>query len=428
MKAKLRYLAAAIVLQSNLLLAQTQLFEHVYILNAPSTSSAGNDSIVGFDQAGHRSTLVASNAALNGIREIEFSADGRVLYALQSNASLNTHRLLCFDVAGNIVDEITGFNGSLHAMTRAPNGLLYVSVHDFYPAATIRLVEVNPVSKTLRTVATYVEHFVGDMTCDADGNLYFTGWQWGGPYDCVFKIEPSGRKTVFADSGDGLSDPFGITYDWRHRKIWVTSVTGGSAYLGGKIHCFELDGTECFQADLGSFRQPQARGVVADDDGLPLIPLGTFDKVVKMDSAGAVKDMWTGLRWPVDIKFPHDLMPTQTAYLSMIGFSNQDGEGEDLTEFGQDETLYVSVRDAELNVADPGSEVTLLLSQPRAGRKTKAIKITTSLQGGSDGWFRGAVALSPFRPGQARAWVYATSPGGLSKLVRTSMITIHAAP
>ena len=287
---------------------------------------------------------------------------------------------------------------------------------------------MNPVSKTLRTVATYIEHFVGDMTCDADGNLYFTGWQVGGPYRCVFKIEPSGRKTVFADGADGLSDPFGITYDWRRRRLWVTSLTGGSAYLGGKIHCFELDGTQCFQADLGSFRQPQARGVAADDDGCPLIPLGTHDKVVKMCSAGVFKDMWTGLHWPVDIKFPYGFMPAQTAYLSVIGFSNQDGEGEDLTEFGQDETLYVSVRDAELSVADPGSEVTLVLSQPRVGRIAKAIKITTSLQGGPDGWFRGTVALGAFRPGAARAWVYASSPGGLSKLVRTSMITIHAAP
>lgn len=264
-------------------------FDYVYILNSPSTVSAGNDSIVSFDKLGNQSTFVAPDPNLNGIREIAFGLEGKILYAVQSHSVLGIHRIIYFDNTGTIIDELNvPITGNLKSMTVNIDGLIYVS-------DTFKVYQINPNTKDVVVFASYsIETAADDMDHDSNGNLYITTANGG---NSILKVDTSGNVTTFADSTDELDSPFGITFDHVTNMIWVVNFRGSPA----SIYKFDLNGNGNYFANNPG---AEIRGILIDSDGLPLVPLGVEDKVVKVDSSGNSTDIWMqNLDFPVDLDF-----------------------------------------------------------------------------------------------------------------------------
>ena len=276
-------------------------FDPIYILNAPSTSSEGDDSIVGFNAFGNLQNFVPPDPDLNGLREIAFSPDGATLYALQASFPENQYRILFFDATGTLVDQIKIANtDSLNSMTVASNGLIYVA--GSFPSNT-GLLEVNPRSKSARIFSTFGERFaIGDITQDSLGNFFLTG-EDANFDEAIYKVDLQGNFTIFADSSDGLDGPSGITYDPMSDRIWVINDRDPN-----EIYSFDLSGEgELYTTLPDLFFFPDTQSILIDHDGLPLVPLADLeelDKVVKVNSSGETTDIYTeGLHWPVDLKF-----------------------------------------------------------------------------------------------------------------------------
>lgn len=276
-------------------------FDHVYILNSPSTNSSGDDSIVSFDKLGNQSTFVTPDPNLNGMREIAFGTEGDILYALQSHFALGVSRIIYIDKTGAIVDELNMLPIiGLQSMTVNVDGLIYVSNPN-------NVYQINPKTKSVLVFASYATpHSALDIDHDSNGILYITT----GNSNSILKVDTSGNVSIFADSTDGLDSTFGITFDHVANMIWVTNNRGSSK---AQIYKFDLNGNGSYYADIGSYIQPQARGILIDSDGLPLVPLGDLDSVVKVDSSGNTADIWIqNIDYPVDLDFAPTLTSVTT--------------------------------------------------------------------------------------------------------------------
>ena len=101
-------------------------------------------------------------------------------------------------------------------------------------------------------------------------------------------------------------------------------------------------------------------------------------------------------------------------YITLIGFSNDPEGDQDVTQFYRDETLYVRVRDVDLE-ADPRANVRLMLQQSRTGARM------ISLERQEDGSFTGSIPLARFRTGSVRVFL---QNNGQTRLMKDSALTI----
>jgi hypothetical protein len=99
-----------------------------------------------------------------------------------------------------------------------------------------------------------------------------------------------------------------------------------------------------------------------------------------------------------------------------VGFSNDPGGDQDVTQFYRDETLYVRVRDVDLT-GDGRASVRLMLQQARSGMRM------IDLQRQEDGSFTGSTPLRRFGPGPVRVYLQGH---GQTRLTKDSVLTILA--
>jgi len=276
---------------------------HYFVLSAPSTDSSGNTSVVRVTKRGDFQVLAGPDPALDGIRELEVEPDGSVLYALQSNFSLVQQRIIVMDPAdGSIDDEIPldqatlGYSPSPSAMALSLNGLIYVVVGE--SGVDSHLVAVNPANKSVTPIMSYGSSIsLKDMTVDTDGNLFLTSG------DEIHRLSPAYHTwTTWADAGDGLDSPFGITYDFASDAVWVGNSRPSTT---AQIYSFPLAGQSGLYAEILGYSQPQLRGLLVDDDGIPLAPLGSVDLIVRVADDGNSTTVWDsshGVDYPTDIK------------------------------------------------------------------------------------------------------------------------------
>jgi hypothetical protein len=108
--------------------------------------------------------------------------------------------------------------------------------------------------------------------------------------------------------------------------------------------------------------------------------------------------------------------PGDERYVTTIGYSNDPEGDQDVTEFYRDETLYVRVRDVDLE-ADDYVSLRMLLQQPRSGMRM------LNLERQADGSFAGSIPLRYFRPGMVRVFLQSN---GRTLLMKESAFTILA--
>ena len=229
---------------------------------------------------------------------------------------------------------------------------------------------------------------------------YVYGSPWGGFGTGAHLIGqdwlPNGNHVI------AVSDP--PVNEWHHLVVTYTK-TSGEARL-------YLDGALAKVKNLGSYA-PELRFnlhvgahvTLGPDGGLRfcglLDELRIYGRVLGEDE---VEALYNGGA------------PSDPAYITLIGFSN-DPEGEqDVTQFYRDETLYVRVRDVDLE-ADPRAGVRLMLQQSRTGARM------IDLQRQEDGSFTGGIPLARFRPGPVRVFLIANGP---TRLLKDSVLTILA--
>lgn len=263
-----------------------------FVLNSPDLAGGGDVSILRSTREGPPVAIVQGDASYNGVRQLALGPAGAVLYALQSQGAVD--RVLALDpLAGTLVDEyaldaaVLGADGELQAMARGSDGLLWIAA---LVGGTTRLVSIDPAAGTVGAVTDLGDDLgVVDMTADDASALYVTT----GTGNQLIRVELPGLTTsVFADGGDGLSTPIGVTYDPVHAELWIANnPTGAPAQLlrGDLAGAFTAYSTAAADAD------PYVRGVAIDVGGVALITQRAYDRVVAVQAFDAIQPFFTRL-------------------------------------------------------------------------------------------------------------------------------------
>lgn len=109
------------------------------------------------------------------------------------------------------------------------------------------------------------------------------------------------------------------------------------------------------------------------------------------------------------------------ALITEIGFSNDPDGDQDVTEFLGSETLYIRLKDVDMDSAQPSSTARAFVTQ-RAGRRMIRENVLLARQ--PDGSFLGSCGLSRFQKGAVSITVYMNGSWGKG-LIRSSTINVH---
>ncbi len=262
----------------------------IYITSAPGVQ----DGIFGILPSGALCTIVPPTGEWDGLLELDLSADGSLLYVLQSNHGTGVHRVLVFETDGTLVRKFEGFSSTLMAMTVLDNGEIYL-LHTNASGQNSRVLRVDPQTGQITVHFDFGQAWtLRDMDHDESGNLYFTGGP-GPPNSIgVFKITPDGHLSLHA----ALLFCSGIEYHAETRTFWTTvNLAGASAY----VYTVDLGGNVQFYSGVLGFTQPSVRGISFDPvRSAPVIGLGGPGKVgyIGMDwQFHGIAD----LLWPIDV-------------------------------------------------------------------------------------------------------------------------------
>jgi hypothetical protein len=180
--------------------------DHLFVVNEPSSGSAGNDFMVEFDPDGTLlSTLISQNQHIIGMRRVAFDAVSGHLFYSVSSWSDQIFEIREIDSSGALIETYTNFDfgsGNI-SFVFDRQGKLYIA-ND----GTIFVKEAGE-SEIVR-LFTLPYTGIGDLEIDSVGNLYLSD-----PFvnDTVYKIFPDGSVIAYVDSSDGIDNPYGLAVD-----------------------------------------------------------------------------------------------------------------------------------------------------------------------------------------------------------------------
>ena len=242
----------------------------IFVLNAPSSRSAGSDSILTFDALGKGGIFFGSQNRVEGARDIVCSPikPEPVLLSV-SQFALGKHELLTIDAAGNVGSAIPG-----PGIPGDQFQLAFDRDENLYIASGGKIFKNGSLFASLPGAAGE-----GDLAADSSGNLYVTNIF----ASQLFRIDKLGNVTLFADASDGLNLPIGLALDGAD-NLFVANNTPSAA---GSILKFAPSGTSSTFASNISF-QPGIRSMVMSVDGANnlYVPLENENKILKFDSTG----------------------------------------------------------------------------------------------------------------------------------------------
>ena len=260
----------------------------IFVLNAPSSRSAGSDSILTFDTLGKGGIFFGSQNRVEGARDIVCSPikPEPVLLSV-SDFALGKNELLTIDAAGNVVSVISGpgLPGDQFQVAFDREGNLYI-------ASGGKIFKNGALFASLPGAVGE-----GDLAADSSGNLYVTDTF----ASQLFRIDKVGIVSLFADASDGLNIPIGLALDSAD-NLFVANNTPSAA---GSILKFAPSGSvTTFARDI-SF-QPGIRSMVmsVDKSDSLYVPLENENKILKFDRAGNLSvfaDETAGLNAPFGI-------------------------------------------------------------------------------------------------------------------------------
>jgi hypothetical protein len=267
-----------------------------FVLNAPE---GADDSIVRASRDGATVRIVGDEPDYDGMLQIALEPEGTMLYALQSAGTV--HRVLFFDpgsgalvAESDLGGEVLGYEPTPWALALAGDGLVYVALEG---QGTTRLVTVDPATQQATEVLNFgVDIQVADMTAVGSEALFITT----GTSDSIERVDLAGLTTsTFADAGDSLSTPIGITYDPATELLWVANNPGGVA----DIVQLDLAGAVTPFNPVAGYNDPQIRGLEIDTGMVVLATVQSADAVVSIGILGGVVEFFTDMiEAPVDIE------------------------------------------------------------------------------------------------------------------------------
>ena len=261
----------------------------IFVLNGPSTKSAGFDSILNFDSFGKSGILFGTQNRVLGARDLVCSPvkPENILLSV-TNFSLGVDSILEINAAGNVANVTPGLGGP----ASGGSALAFDREGNFYIAAAGTIFKNG-----VPFAALPVNEEVGDLAIDSSGNLYVSY-----PISSkLFRGDPSGAVTLFADLSDGLISPFGLAVDSADNLF----VANGPPSAPGFILKFGPSGTSTVFAKNISF-QPGIRSLAIrfDKNDILYVPLFDNNKILVFDSGGnsaVFADETDGVNAPVGI-------------------------------------------------------------------------------------------------------------------------------
>jgi hypothetical protein len=263
-------LACSIFFLEDALAAEPPPVTRIFVLNAPSSRSAGSDSILTFDALGKGGILFGTQNRVEGSRDLVCSPiKPEPILLSVSDFALRKNELLAIGAAGDVVNVIPGpgLPGDQFQLT-------FDRQESLYFATGGKLFKNGALFATLPGIV--VE---GDLAADHSGNLYVTNTF----ASQLFRIDTTGAVTLFADTSDGLNIPIGLAVDSAN-NLFVANNTPSAA---GSILKFHPSGTSTIFASNISF-QPGIRSMIMSVDGADnlYVPLENDNKILKFDAAG----------------------------------------------------------------------------------------------------------------------------------------------
>jgi hypothetical protein len=203
---------------------------HLFVVNEPSSGSAGNDFIVEFDPDGTLlDTLIPQDQHILGMRRVAFdSVSGHLFYSVSAYAD-RIFEIREIDSSGALIETYTNpdFGSGNISFVFDRQGKLYIA-NDGYI-----FVKETDQSEIVRLYALPYTG-IGDLEIDSIGNLYLSDPFVG---DTVYKIYPDGTVISYVDSSDGIDNPYGLAMD-KNDNLYIAN----SSYTNPSIVKVTPDG------------------------------------------------------------------------------------------------------------------------------------------------------------------------------------------
>ena len=248
--------------------------DNLFIVNEPSSGSAGNDFIVEFDPEGaFWGTLIPQEQNITGMRRVAFdSVSGHLFYSV-SSWSDQIFEIREVDSSGALVNTYThaDFGSGNISFVFDDAGALHIANNGYI---FIKQPEETEIERLFELPYTGI----GDLEIDSAGNLYLSD-----PFinDTVYKIFPDGTVISFVDSADGIDNPYGLAVDGNDNLyvansvyndaaiIKVTPDAQASVFADGDVQAGILDMTVDSQQLLYASNRSLETIQVFDADGTP---------------------------------------------------------------------------------------------------------------------------------------------------------------
>ena len=293
---------------------------NLFVVNEPSSGSAGDDFVVELDPEGtFLDTLIPQSQEILGMRRLAFDRlSGHLFYSV-SNWSPPTFEIREVDSSGVLLETYTpaSFGSGNISMVFDRGGNLHIANDGsifFKAAGSLNIVKLFEIPYT----------GIGDLEIDSAGNLYLSD-----PFvnDTVYKIFPDGTTVPFADSTDGIDNPYGLAMDANNNLYVANSVNGNASIVkvdpSGQVSLFTNVNVNAGILDM-AFDENQTLYVSNRSDET----IHTFDS---SGTATLIADADDGLDDPSSMAFIIFKAPC-TSDMDVDG----DVDGADLAEFAND--------------------------------------------------------------------------------------------
>jgi hypothetical protein len=198
--------------------------DNLFIVNEPSSGSAGNDFIVELDPDGTSlNTLIPQEQNITGMRRVAFdSVSGHLFYSV-SAWSDQIFEIREVDSSGALINAYTheDFGSGNISFVFDSAGALHIA-NDGY------IFIKQPGETEIERLFELPYTGIGDLEIDSAGNLYLSD-----PFvnDTVYKIFSDGTVVSFVDSADGIDNPYGLAMDGNDNLYVANSVYNDAAIM-----------------------------------------------------------------------------------------------------------------------------------------------------------------------------------------------------